>query len=339
MKKTNVTLAPIVLFVYNRPWHTQQTIKALQHCDLASESDLYIFADGPKANATEKQEKEISEVRKYIRTITGFSNIIIEESEKNKGLANSVINGVSKVIEKYGDAIILEDDILTHPFFLRFMNDALDFYKKDKRIFSIGAFMDDIIIPEEYKQDVFVCRRVETQGWATWLDRWSSACWDVSDYAIIKHPTRKRIRQICKGGDDLWPLLQMQAAGTVDSWAARWQYNLTLSNGYCLRPITTFVNNIGMDGTGIHSGNTLGDKYNIQQQPTIWESHGLPSTPIYNHPRYDIKMVESIEEDRSLIFNLQSHFASSTTRPNIWKRVKRCIKRIINHKTNDSHER
>lgn len=331
-------MAPIILFVYNRPWHTQQTVEALQRCDLATDSDLYIFADGPKSNASAEQKNKISEVRKYIHTITGFSNITIEESEKNKGLANSVISGVTNVIEKYGDAIILEDDILTHPFFLRFMNDALDFYKKDKRIFSIGAFMDDIIIPENYKRDVFVCRRVETQGWATWIDRWSSANWNVSDYTIINHPTQKQIRQLCKGGEDLWPLLQMQAAGTVDSWAARWQYNLTLLNGYCLRPINTFVNNIGMDGTGTHSGNTLGDNCHLQQQITIWESHGLPSTPIYNHPQYDIKMVESIEEDCHLIANLQSHFAIPKTRHNTWRRVKRYIKRAFNHLINTPYD-
>ena len=252
-----MNLAPIVLFVYNRPWHTRQTIETLQRCELASISDLYIFADGPKPDATDECKENINAVRNYIRNIDGFQSIHIEESPANKGLANSVISGVSKVIEKHDKVIVLEDDILTHPFFLQFMNDALYYYREDKRIFSIGAFMDDISIPDEYPHDVFICQRIETQGWGTWSDRWNTTEWDLSRYPIFKHRTKKQIRHLCRGGDDLWPLLQMQAADKIDSWAARWQYNLTLSNGYCLRPIKTFVNNIGMDGSGTHCGNVL----------------------------------------------------------------------------------
>ena len=277
-----MSLAPIILFVYNRPWHTQQTVEALQKNELAAESDLFIFADGPKPNASEECLANISKVRNYIHKIDGFKSITIEEAHENKGLANSVITGVTKIINQFDKVIVVEDDIVTHPFFLRFMNEALDFYLDDERIYSIGAFMDDIIIPNNYHNDVFVCRRIETWGWATWQDRWNLAEWDIDKYYILKHPTRKEIKRLCRGGDDLWPLLQMQASGKIDSWAARWQYNLTINNGLCLRPIWTFVNNIGMDGSGTHCGNDI----NCNSYPPLKKTYQFGILTVFHQLLY-----------------------------------------------------
>lgn len=333
-----MNLAPIVLFVYNRPWHTRQTIKALQNCELAAESDLYVFADGPKEIATDETRQKISEVRQYIHTIDGFRSIHIQESPTNKGLANSVIQGVSEIINKRRKVIVLEDDILTHPFFLQFMNDALDYYCEDNRIFSIGAFMDDISIPDDYAHDVFVCRRVETWGWGTWADRWISAEWDMSKYPIFKHTTNRQIRHLCRGGDDLWTLLQMQAAGKIDSWAARWQYNLTLRDGYCLRPKHSLVNNIGMDGSGTHCGNVINNselRASRTEYSSIWESAYLLSTPIFSHTNYDIQMVSGIKEDKSIVSEIQHHFKQA--KDSTWKRVKRFIKHSLHHAISFCH--
>lgn len=249
-------LAPIVLFVYNRPWHTQQTVEALQRCELAAESDLYIFADGFKADITEEQKSKISEVRKYIHAIDGFRSVTIEESKTNKGLANSVISGITKVIEKHGKVIVVEDDIVVHPFFLRFMNDVLECYREDKRIFTIGATSLDINIPTTYEHDIFIAPRVESWGWGTWHDRWITANWDTDTYPIVKHPTKKRIRQLCKGGNDFWPMLQGQASHQIDSWAVRWQYNMAQQRKYCIYPTSSLVKNIGLDGTGVNCGET-----------------------------------------------------------------------------------
>lgn len=307
---TNIR-APIVLFVYNRPWHTRQTVEALQRCELASESDLYLFADGPKSDVTEKVHNQITEVRQYIHTIDGFKSIHIKESTSNKGLANSVIQGVDEVINQYGNVIVLEDDIIVHPFFIRFMNEALGFYRQDHRIFSIGAFIEPVIIPPAYLKDVFISPRIETWGWGTWIDRWETANWDINSYEILKKTTKSKIKKLCKGGDDLWPLLQAQAAGKIDSWAARWQYNLTISNGYCLRPKKNFVCNIGMDGSGTHCGNTIentNNKWNQQKMVTALKTMHLQSTPMFNHEFYDIQMVPEIEEDKSIILAIQRYF-------------------------------
>ena len=102
-------LAPIVLFTYNRPWHTRQTIEALQKNHLASESVIFIFSDGPK---TKEDEPKVEEVRKFLKTIQGFKQIEIIEREKNWGLAKNIIDGVTKVVNEYGKVIVLEDDII-----------------------------------------------------------------------------------------------------------------------------------------------------------------------------------------------------------------------------------
>ena len=125
---TLVNLAPIVLFVYNRLWHTQQTIEALQKNELASESELFIYADGTK---NEKLNDQVLEVRSYIKEVDGFSKVTIIERDKNWGLAANIIDGVTNVINQYGKIIVMEDDIVTSPAYLSFMNQALDFYKNE----------------------------------------------------------------------------------------------------------------------------------------------------------------------------------------------------------------
>ena len=134
-------LAPIVLFVYNRPWHTEQTLNALMQNELADQSVLYIYADGPKENATEEQLKKIEEVRHVIRTKKWCKEVHIIESEKNKGLADSIINGVTEIVNKYGKVIVLEDDIVTSKGFLKYMNEALELYKEEDKVYHISGYM------------------------------------------------------------------------------------------------------------------------------------------------------------------------------------------------------
>lgn len=309
-----MSLAPIVLFVYNRPCHTQQTVFALQKCELAKESNLYIFADGPKEDASEETRQKIAEVRQYINSIDGFKTIHIQESPTNKGLANSIIQGVSEVLNKYGKVIVVEDDIVAHQFFLRFMNEALERYENTKLIFAISATMERFHIPSNYRKDVFLTNRFGSWGWAIWLDRWNSVDWTIDNYPLIKHPTPKSIKQFCKGGDDLWPMLQDQKNGRIDSWAIRIGYNISLKRRFCLRPIHSFVSNIGMDNSGIHCGGSQ-----------------VPLMPLYDKKDYDICLPKRIIVKRIVTKNIQSIFRQDKERVSAFKSVKRRIKRILIH--------
>ena len=308
-----MTLAPIVLFVYNRPWHTEQVVNSLQKCELANESDLYIFADGPKNSATDDVKIKISEVRKYLHSIKGFRSIHFDEAETNRGCANSIIYGVSKVIEQFGKAIVVEDDIVAHPFFLRFINEALAFYGNDKRIFCISATMERFIIPQDYKYDVFLTHRTGSWGWATWEDRWKTVDWEMGNYPIINCPTKKRIKQLCQGGDDLWPMLNMQLRGEIDAWDIRYLYNMVIQKKLCLRPIKSLVTNIGMDGSGIHCGND-----------------GANLLPLYNHETYDINLIQSPKLNNQITRNIQDIFRDDSHKTvSMWKLLKRRVKRLI----------
>jgi hypothetical protein len=248
-------LAPIILFVYNRPEHTRQTVEYLSKNRLAESSNLFIFSDGPK---NDKDKQKVFEVRKYLKRIKGFKEIKIVEREKNLGLANSVISGVNQIFKSYEKVIVLEDDIISSPSFLKFINDAFDFYKADEKIFSVSGYPYPVKIPDSYSHDVFVAHRASSWGWGTWKDRWEKVDWEIND--IIKSIKAKIL--LNKAGEDLLPMLKAQIKGEVDSWAIRWTYAQLKNNAFCLYPVKPLCKNIGTDWSGTHSSSSK--KLNVE---------------------------------------------------------------------------
>ena len=241
-------LAPIALFVYSRPEHTRRTVQRLRQNVLASQSELHIFADAAK-NANEAGAVE--EVRELIHAIEGFRSVTIVERSANLGLAASVIDGITRLCDAYGRVIAVEDDLLTAPDFLAFMNSALDHYQFVPGVFSVGAFNYGIRPPQGYSADAFFSYRSCSWGWATWRDRWRKADWQVSDYLDFRSDTR-RIRRFSRGGGDLGRMLARQMAGKLDSWAIRWAYAHCTHDAVALLPVQSRVLNIGLDGSGTH---------------------------------------------------------------------------------------
>lgn len=240
------TLAPIVLFCFNRPAHLQQTVESLQMNTLAPESELYIYSDGPKHV---EEAEVVSEVRKYISGVTGFKNVTIFESQQNKGLATSVIAGVSHVLSKYPKVIVLEDDMLSTTDFLSFMNQALDVYMERGDVFSVTGYTPPIDIPKGYPHDLYLVPRASSWGWGTWAHKWAKADWQVTDFPVLQNSASLR-QEFNKGGDDLWPMLAKQQRGVIDSWAIRWTYSQFQNNAYGLYPVHSKIRNIGTDGSG-----------------------------------------------------------------------------------------
>ena len=207
----NYNLAPVILFVYNRPTHTLRTVDFLSKNKLAANSELIVFSDGFK----EEDKVQVSEVRKIIKTIKGFKSIRIIERNRNLGLARSVITGVTEVIAKYKKAIVLEDDIITSPQFLSFLNEALDFYKDDLNIFSLSGYNFPIKIPYNYLYNVYIAPRASSWGWATWGNRWNKADWDVADFeSFIKD--KDSVKKFNQGGSDLSIMLKRFKQGKID---------------------------------------------------------------------------------------------------------------------------
>jgi len=245
-------IAPIVLFVYNRPEHTRRTVESLLKNILAGKSALIIFSDGAK---NDKDLQKVKAVRDYIKTIKGFDRLEIVLRDKNFGLANSVISGVNEIFKQNDQVIVMEDDLITSPSFLTFMNKALMFYLDNKSIYSISGYPYPIKISNTYKENIFISYRASSWGWGTWKDRWETVDWEIKDFSAFI--SDKKVQNIFdRGGQDLTPMLKAQMKGKIDSWAIRWSYAHFKNNAYCLYPIVPLCKNIGTDKSGTHSSSS-----------------------------------------------------------------------------------
>lgn len=260
-----MTLAPIALFVYNRPAHTRQTVEALLKNELAGDSDLIIFSDAPKVP---EAAEAVRGVRKYIKTISGFRTVSIVERDSNWGLAKSVIDGVTTVVNKHERIIVLEDDLIVSPYFLGYMNRALDHYLHEEKVMQISANMFPVS-SNDVLPDTFFCKMTTSWGWATWDRAWRKFEPDANK--LLKLIIARRLRKEFDMGYCYFQMLEMQARGEVDSWAIRWYASVFLAGGLCLHPSASLVVNIGHDGSGTHCG-SAGD-YEVSlpnRMPTIF---------------------------------------------------------------------
>lgn len=245
--------APIVLFVYNRPWHTEETLKALMKNELADESVLYIFSDGPKENASEEQLKKIDEVRQLITAKKWCKDVNIIESKKNRGLAGAIINGVTEILAQYEKVIVLEDDIVPSRGFLKYMNEALTMYSENESVGCIHAWNYDLDA-QDYPESTFFLKGADCWGWATWKRSWK--LFEPNGALLMQSFTSNQSRYEFdrRGTHEYVDMLEAQINGSNDSWAIRWHASLFLSDKYCLQPTRPIVKNIGLDNSGIHCG-------------------------------------------------------------------------------------
>jgi hypothetical protein len=244
-----MSLAPIVLFVYNRPQHTLKTLEALMQNELAEMSELFIFCDGPKADATNQDLQRINKVRDLVKKKNWCKKVTIRESQVNKGLADSIVAGVTEIVNTYGKIIVLEDDIVTSKGFLRYMNEALEVYQSDKKVMHIGSYLP---YTNSHKKlpETFLSRFMSCWGWATWETSWNQANWDESElYEQIKDP-KVRYEFNLEGVLNFHEQLENNINGSINTWAIKWFTSIFLCNGLCLYPSHSLTKNIGFDGTG-----------------------------------------------------------------------------------------
>ncbi len=247
-----LTLAPVILFVYKRPELTLQTLEALAANLLANESILYVFGDGAKAIVSEEDLKKIMEVEKIVTSRNWCKETKFIKRIKNLGLAENILSGVSEVIETHGKAIILEDDIVSSKYFLKYMNDALNLYANDSKVISIGAcnfFAKDKHLPETFFIPIPDC-----WGWATWNDRWKLFEKDGSLLLRTLHENKLLERFNLYGKYNFEQMLVDQIQGRNNSWAIRWQAQAYIKNMLTLYPKYSVVRNIGFDSDATHGG-------------------------------------------------------------------------------------
>lgn len=241
------SLAPIAIFVYNRPEHTKLTINSLLNNPEASRSHVYIFSDGAK---DECDDESVQEVRTYIASLEGFAGVKVFEQTKNIGLAQSIISGVTHVLDSHEKVIVLEDDLLTSEYFLRYMNQALDLYQNDLSVGCVTGYMYPI--SNSRKGESILLDFPSSWGWGTWKQSWD--IFNSDGESLLNNLTKRKIlNKFDKCGPGSFKkMLRNQVAGKNNSWFIRWNASLFLEGKLTVAPTVSLVQNIGLDGSGIH---------------------------------------------------------------------------------------
>ncbi len=309
-----MNLAPIVLFAYNRPWHTEQTFYALSKNRLAQDSDLFVYIDGAKENATKEDITKISEVKNLVEKQRDFKSITIITAKENIGCRNSIINGISEVLKQYKKVIVVEDDIYTSPYFLTYMNECLTYYEHKLTVYSISAHCpppNKVIIPEDYQYDVYAYTRPFNWGWGTWSDRWFQEDWDKSFIPVFLN-NQHQMKAFNRSGEDLSKMLKEEYEGKSDAWDVQFSFTHFKNNGISIVPCKSYVKNIGLDGSGTHCEIIENDLTDISQA-------------IENPKLLDILYLDS------RIMNAVYSYFYHKKRP-IWKKIINRISRMLGGK-------
>jgi hypothetical protein len=247
--------APIALFAYKRPEHLRRTLAALKANPIARQSMLYVFADGPK---NESDATAVAEVRNIVAEIEGFAEVRVFARETNAGLARSIIEGVTRVINDHKRVIVIEDDLIVAPCFLQYMNDALAMYADDGDVASIHAYVYPV---EQSLPDTFFLKGADCWGWATWDRAWSAFEPDGAKLLDGLMAPDMAYEFDLDGSYPYTQMLRDQVAGKNDSWAIRWHASSFLAEKLTLYPGRSLVQNIGHDSSGTHCEDT--ERYSV----------------------------------------------------------------------------
>lgn len=254
-----MNLAPIVVFAFNRLDLLKPTIDSLRNNPEAKDSDLIVFVDGPRKDKPSDREK-VEKVREYVRGIEGFKSLTYHFAEENKGLAPSIIGGVSEVIKKYGTVIVVEDDLYVSRSFLSFINQMLSQFKDDKRVMQVSGYCPRLNPAYVGKDEAFMNGRAQCWSWATWLDRWETIDWEVKDFERLKSSSTLK-KEFNTHGSDLFGMLKGYMEGSLSSWFVRFAYSMHKQGRFTICPTRSLVRNDGFGGEATHCKNY--DRYKI----------------------------------------------------------------------------
>lgn len=301
-KRTKETYAPILLFVYNRPIHVRRTVEALRANHLAAESDLFIYSDAAR---DDNARAAMEEVRAYIRNIQGFRSVSLTERQENWGLARNIIDGVTTLVNRFGRVIVLEDDLVTSPYFLTFMNDALETYKDNPYVGHVHAcdFTQDPSLP-----DTFLIRWTGSWGWGTWARAWQH--FNPDGQALLDELLTRGLNRTFDfdGKYGYTRMLRHQIAGKNNSWAIRWNASLFLKGILSLNAGRSLVQNTGFDGSGTNCG-----------------GGGLYASILYMK-RLEVESISPVEEN-TVARQVYVHYYARTN--SFWAKALRRIKRTL----------
>ena len=297
--------APVALFVYNRPDHTRQTVEALLANTVANQTPLHVFSDAPR---NESASPAVEEVRSYIRSIAGFKSVTIIERETNFGLARSIIDGVTSLCEEYGRVIVMEDDLITSPHFLSYMNDALTRYEHEDRVMQIAGYMYPINL--ELEEDALFMPFTSSWGWATWERAWRLFDATGTGYQRLLEDQSLRRAFDLNGKYGYLRMLESQLRGETDSWAIRWYLSVFLMNGLTLYPKKTLVGNLGFDGSGVNcvassiEASTIEQHFRVMTMPQLVSVSDSYEVVLQRFPKPKLNGRAMLNKVRHLFKNL-----------------------------------
>lgn len=272
-------LAPIVLFVYNRPDHTRRTLAALAANSLAAESDLIIYADGPKKP---EHAETVRQAREIARAATGFKSVTLIERSENFGLARSIMTGVSDVCADRGRLIVIEDDLVVAPEFLTFLNAGLDRYQNETRVLQISGYAYPA--HDRSTADCFFLPMISCWGWATWARAWEKFDPDMTGLARLESDPAARRRFNIDDTYDYYGMACQQRLGKIDSWGVRWQLSLFANDGLVLYPRDSLVYNAGVDASGTHGAGHAAFQRDLAGHVLDVERMTWPSSVVTDDP-------------------------------------------------------
>jgi glycosyltransferase involved in cell wall biosynthesis len=269
--------APIILFTYKRLDTLQRCIASLQKCPESQDSNLIIVCD---FGATEADIEKVNTVRQFLPTITGFKEIEIIERDKNYGVDYNIINGIQLMAARYEQFIVVEDDLVVEPGFLRFLNFSLDFYKKNTEVLSVTGFSFVDKAPEDYPYSGYFAKRTCPWGWATWSDKIREVNWEIEDKNAFLN-SKKVQKDFNEWGSDRSRMLANTMQGTVRAWDIRLDYHQFLYGLCTLYPIATLVQNIGFGSED--ASNTFGyNRFKTKLKTNDTDAIVLPATVLFN---------------------------------------------------------
>ena len=299
------TLAPIVVFVYNRPWHTQQTLEALAKNVLADQSLLYIVSDGIKLDSTLEEVQKIQEVRSLICTQKWCKEVVVIELTENLGVDKNIVQHVTSFVNKHDKLIVLEDDIVTSEGFLTYMNSALEIYKNEDQIFGISAYM--FPVKKKMPEIFFLMGGNNPWGWATWKHAWTNFNPDYNQLYDSIANNKDRILRFNHGGSADYLSMLKNCTEANAPWDIRWYASVFLRNGYGLWAGSSMVQNIGHDGTGAHGD--LSKKYHIRR--------------LNPHTKVDKQTIVQNEEAYKALLDFYHSFGQQSILRRIINKIKR----------------
>ena len=299
--------APIAFFAYKRPEHTRRSLESLAQNEGANESELFVFCDGAKSL---EEQVTVDQVREIVRIKQWCGQVHIIERKENWGLAHSIISGVTQLCASYGRVIVMEDDLIVSPYFLSYMNDALEKYEYETTVMHISGYMFPI---EADLPETFFCKIMSCWGWATWQRAWKYFETDVARLlAVIK--SKKLEKEFSVNGTYPYiKILEKQNRGKIDSWAICWYASIFISKGLCLYPKYSLVKNTGHDSSGVHC-----------------KSNNVFNVRIYRNKINSFST--SIAEDKQAYDTLIKYFESATSKKKYLKNVFAVLKKIVNTK-------